>query len=818
MRIASIDILREIGVDTGGSNVQFAINPKNGDMVVIEMNPRVSRSSALASKATGFPIAKIAALLAVGYTLDELKNDITKITPASFEPTIDYVVTKIPRFAFEKFPGSVPNLSSSMKSVGEAMAIGKNFKESVQKALRSLETGLNGFSSIAGTNDIEKIEKELKKTSPDRLLYLADALRAGISPERVHELTFYDPWFIDQINEIIEIENQLVTKGMPTDKENIIWLKTQGFSDNRLAELTDCSENDIRKLRDNFNIKPVFKRVDTCAAEFKSETAYMYSTYGDSIFSETLSCESKPSDNDKVIIIGGGPNRIGQGIEFDYCCVHASYALKESGVESIMVNCNPETVSTDYDTSDRLYFEPLNFEDLIEIINIEKSSGNLLGIIVQFGGQTPLKLAKELEKNNIEIKILGTSQDAIDLAEDRDRFQKLISDLNILQPRNGIATSSDEAINIVNDIGYPVVIRPSYVLGGRAMEIVHSDEQLEKYMKEAVIVSGDNPVLIDSYLRDAIEVDIDALCDGDDIYIAGILEHIEEAGVHSGDSACSIPPFSLKKEILKELESQVKLLAQGLNVIGLMNTQFAIKGDKIFILEVNPRASRTVPFIAKVLGKPLAKIATKIMLGSKINTMNLEEANINHFAIKEAVFPFKRFTGVDTILGPEMRSTGEVMGIDKDFGMAFAKSQIGSGSKIPTGGSVFVSVKDADKDKILRPVSELISLGFEIYATDGTAEFFNKNNIKAKKINKVLQGSPHIVEMISEKKISLVFNTTETPQAIKDSKSIRRSALESETPYYTTVSGANAAVLAIKAIKNSEMTVKTIQSFGESLN
>jgi carbamoyl-phosphate synthase large subunit len=705
-----------------------------------------------------------------------------------------------------------------MKSVGEAMAIGKSFKESVQKALRSLETGLNGFNSITKTNDIEKIENELKKTSPDRLLYLADALRAGISPERVHELTLYDPWFIEQINEIIEIENQLVTKGMPTDKENIIWLKTQGFSDNRLAELTDCNENDIRKLRDNFNIKPVFKRVDTCAAEFKSETAYMYSTYGDSIFSDTLFCESKPSDNDKVIIIGGGPNRIGQGIEFDYCCVHASYALKESGVESIMVNCNPETVSTDYDTSDRLYFEPLNFEDLIEIINIEKTSGNLLGVIVQFGGQTPLKLAKELEKNNIEIKILGTSQDAIDLAEDRDRFQKLISDLNILQPRNGIATSSDEAINIVNDIGYPVVIRPSYVLGGRAMEIVHSDEQLEKYMKEAVIVSGDNPVLIDSYLRDAIEVDIDALCDGNDVYIAGILEHIEEAGVHSGDSACSIPPFSLKNEILEELEKQVKLLAKNLNVIGLMNTQFAIKEDKIFILEVNPRASRTVPFIAKVLGKPLAKIATKIMLGSKINTMNLEEKNIDHFAIKEAVFPFKRFTDVDTILGPEMRSTGEVMGIDKDFGMAFAKSQIGSGSKIPTNGSVFVSVKDGDKEKILRPVSELVSLGFEIYATDGTAEFFNKNNIKAEKINKVLQGSPHIVEMISEKKISLVFNTTETPQAIKDSKSIRRSALESETPYYTTVSGANAAVMAIKAIRNNEMTVKTIQSFGESLN
>ena len=535
-------------------------------------------------------------------------------------------------------------------------------------------------------------------------------------------------------------------------------------------------------------------------------------------FSETLFCESKPSNKDKVIIIGGGPNRIGQGIEFDYCCVHASYALKESGVESIMVNCNPETVSTDYDTSDRLYFEPLNFEDLIEIINIEKSSGNLLGIIVQFGGQTPLKLAKELENNKIDIKILGTSQDAIDLAEDRDRFQKLISNLNILQPRNGIATSSDEAIDIVNDIGYPVVIRPSYVLGGRAMEIVHSDEQLKKYMKEAVVVSGDNPVLIDSYLRDAIEVDIDALCDGDEIYIAGILEHIEEAGVHSGDSACSIPPFSLEKKILDELERQVRLLARDLNVIGLMNTQFAIKDDKIFILEVNPRASRTVPFIAKVLGKPLAKIATKIMLGNKINSMDLKEININHFAIKEAVFPFKRFTGVDTILGPEMRSTGEVMGIDRDFGMAFAKSQIGSGSRIPTEGSVFVSVKDSDKDKILNPVSDLFSLGFDIYATHGTAKFLNNNNIQTKKINKVLQGSPHIVEMISEKKISLVLNTTETPQAIKDSKSIRRSALESETPYYTTVSGANAVVMAIKAIKNNEMSIKTIQSFGQLLS
>ncbi len=818
MRVASINILREIGVDTGGSNVQFAINPENGDMVVIEMNPRVSRSSALASKATGFPIAKIAALLAVGYTLDELKNDITKTTPASFEPTIDYVVTKIPRFAFEKFPGSIPSLSSSMKSVGEAMAIGKNFKESIQKALRSLETGLNGFNTTSSTKDIKEIENHLKKTSPDRLLYIADALRVGISPEKIHKLTFYDPWFIEQIKEIIDIEAQLISKGMPSDKENVQWLKTQGFSDNRLAELTDNSEKNIRSLRENLAIKPVFKRVDTCAAEFSSETAYMYSTYGDTIFSDSLECEAKPSSKEKVIIIGGGPNRIGQGIEFDYCCVHASYALKESGIESIMINCNPETVSTDYDTSDRLYFEPLNFEDLIEIIKREKSSGNLLGIIVQFGGQTPLKLAKELEKNNIDIKILGTSQNAIDIAEDRDRFQKLVSKLNILQPENGLATSLNEAISIVDRIGYPVVIRPSYVLGGRAMEIVHSDEQLKKYMKEAVIVSGENPVLIDSYLKDAIEVDIDALCDGKDVFIAGILEHIEEAGVHSGDSACSIPPFSLDKKILNKLEKQVDLLAKDLNVIGLMNTQFAIKDDKIFILEVNPRASRTVPFIAKVLGKPLAKLATKIMLGNKIVSMDLEKKNIKHFAIKEAVFPFKRFPGVDTILGPEMRSTGEVMGIDKDFGMAFAKSQIAGGTKIPSKGSVFVSVKDSDKDKIIEPVSKLVSIGFDVFATDGTAEFFNNHNIKTKKINKVLQGSPHIVEMINEKKISLVFNTTETPQAIKDSKSIRRSALETETPYYTTVSGANAAVMAIKAINNNKITIRTIQSFGNLLS
>ena len=605
---------------------------------------------------------------------------------------------------------------------------------------------------------------------------------------------------------------------MPEDRENILLLKTQGFSDKRLSKITNKEEKEIRLLRESLEVTPVYKRVDTCAAEFNSKTAYMYSTYGDAIFSSDIANEALPSSRDKVIILGGGPNRIGQGIEFDYCCCHAAYALEELGIESIMVNCNPETVSTDYDTSDRLYFEPLNFEDVLEIIKTESSKGNLLGVIVQFGGQTPLKLARELEENKIDIPILGTPQDAIDLAEDRDRFKKLVTDLNILQPENGVAKSSSEAIEIVKKIGYPVVIRPSYVLGGRAMEIVHSDEQLKKYMKEAVIVSGENPVLIDSYLRDAIEVDIDALSDGKDVFIAGILEHIEEAGVHSGDSACSIPPFSLDKKILDELENQVKLLAKDLNVIGLMNVQFAIKDNQIFILEVNPRASRTVPFIAKVLGKPIAKLATKIMLGSKIENMNLKENVIDHFAIKEAVFPFKRFSGVDTILGPEMRSTGEVMGIDKDFGMAFAKSQIASGTMIPESGIVFVSVKDSDKNKILKPVSQLVDLGFSIIATDGTADFFNKNGINAKKINKVLEGSPHIVEEIKNNKISLVFNTTETPQAIKDSKSIRRSALEAETPYYTTVSGAIAAVLGIKSIKNKELSVKTIQSYGELLN
>ena len=819
MRNGSIAVLREIGVETGGSNVQWAVNPIDGRMIVIEMNPRVSRSSALASKATGFPIAKIATKLAVGYTLDELDNDITQVTPASFEPSIDYIVTKIPRFTFEKFPGSKPELTTAMKSVGEAMAIGRSFKESLQKALISLETGLCGLDEIeiSGKEEKSAIVRALSVQTPDRLRLIAQAMREGLSNSEIHDITMYDPWFLSQIKEIVDTEQNIKKDGLKFEKSSILSLKMAGFSDRRLSILSGQPEKKIRDFRLSSDINAVFKRIDTCAAEFEAQTPYMYSTYENTVMGEP-DCEARPSKKDKIIILGGGPNRIGQGIEFDYCCCHACFALSAKGYETIMINCNPETVSTDYDTSDRLYFEPLTLESVLEIVRIEQKDGLLKGVIVQFGGQTPLKLAKELENNKIDIKILGTSQDAIDLAEDRDRFQKLISNLNILQPKNGIATSSDEAINIVNDIGYPVVIRPSYVLGGRAMEIVHSDEQLKKYMKKAVIVSGDNPVLIDSYLRDAIEVDIDALCDGDDIYIAGILEHIEEAGVHSGDSACSIPPFSLEKKILDELERQVRLLAKDLNVIGLMNTQFAIKGDKIFILEVNPRASRTVPFIAKVLGKPLAKIATKIMLGNKINSMDLKEKNINHFAIKEAVFPFKRFTGVDTILGPEMRSTGEVMGIDKDFGMAFAKSQIGSGSRIPTEGSVFVSVKDSDKDKILNPVSDLFSLGFDIYATDGTAEFLNNNNIQTKKINKVLQGSPHIVEMISEKKISLVLNTTETPQAIKDSKSIRRSALESETPYYTTVSGANAAVMAIKAMKNNEMDIKTIQSFGQSLS
>ena len=817
LRNASINTLREIGVDTGGSNVQFAINPKDGRIVIIEMNPRVSRSSALASKATGFPIAKIAALLAVGYNLDELINDITKTTPAAFEPSIDYVVTKIPRFAFEKFPGSKPLLTTSMKSVGEIMSIGGNFKESFQKGLRSLENGLNGLNNL--NRDIEKIwtKKELKnllsQNVPERFLLVGEALRNNFSVEEVCSITKYDPWFIDQINEIIECEELVKKDGIPKDEINMRWLKSQGFSDARLSELSGLNERNVREIRHKLGVRPVYKKVDTCAAEFETKTDYMYSTYAKNLYSTNKFCESSPSKKDKVIILGGGPNRIGQGIEFDYCCCHASFALSDLNLESIMINCNPETVSTDYDTSDRLYFEPLTLEDVVEIVENESSNGNLLGLIVQFGGQTPLKLAKEFETNEINVKILGTSQDAIDLAEDRDRFKELVNSLNILQPNNGIARSSSEAIKIAENIGYPVVIRPSYVLGGRAMEIVHSPNQLEKYINEAVMVSGSSPVLIDSYLRDAIEVDIDALSDGKDVYVAGILEHIEEAGVHSGDSACSMPPFSLKEEILLKLKENIIKLAKSLKVKGLMNVQFAVKEEKVFILEVNPRASRTVPFVSKVSGIPIAKLATHLMTGKTLESLNLKEKKLDHIAIKEAVFPFKKFPGVDTILGPEMRSTGEVMGIDREFGMAFAKSQIAGGTTVPTEGVVFVSVKDTDKNNIIKPVRDLKNMGFSVLATGGTSEYLNKNGIKTKTINKVLQGSPHIVDEINNKKISLVFNTTETPQAIKDSKSIRRSSLESNTPYYTTVSGAKAAVSGIKAIKNQEINVETIQSY-----
>ena len=814
LRNASIKTLREIGVDTGGSNVQFAVNPKDGRIVIIEMNPRVSRSSALASKATGFPIAKIAALLAVGYNLDELVNDITTTTPASFEPSIDYVVTKIPRFAFEKFPGSESTLTTSMKSVGEAMSIGGNFQESVQKGLRSLENDLDGFNELSKKGFTkEEIINNLKIASPERLLFIAEAFRSGLSVDDVNSITYYDPWFLKQIEEIVLWENLIQKDGLPNDKENFKLIKSMGFSDSRLAKLINKEEEFVRKERIKLNVRPVYKKVDTCAAEFETKTDYMYSTYVGDIYNDIEYCESLPTNNKKVIILGGGPNRIGQGIEFDYCCCHASFALEDLNIESIMINCNPETVSTDYDTSDRLYFEPLTLEDVSEIINVESKKGNLLGAIVQFGGQTPLKLSKEFEINKIPITILGTNQDAIDLAEDRDRFKNLMEELNIKQPNNGIAKSADEAIKIADEVGYPVVIRPSYVLGGRAMEIVHSESQLKKYINEAVIVSGSSPVLIDSYLRDAIEVDIDTLSDGKDFYIAGILEHIEEAGVHSGDSACSMPPFSLSEEIIDELKTSVIKIAKAMNVKGLMNVQFAIKDDDIFILEVNPRASRTVPFVAKVSGNPIAKIATKIMTGVQLQNLNYEDKKIEHIAVKEAVFPFKRFPGVDTILGPEMRSTGEVMGIDREFGIAFAKSQIAGGTDVPCEGVVFVSVKDGDKEKIYKPVKELENIGFSILATGGTCDFLNQKGIAAKKINKVLQGSPHIVDEIESNNIALVFNTTETPQAIKDSKSIRRSSLENSIPYYTTVSGAIAAVSGIKAIRNGEMDVDTIQSY-----
>jgi len=816
MRNASIAVLREIGVETGGSNVQFAVNPSDGRLVVIEMNPRVSRSSALASKATGFPIAKVAAKLAVGYTLDELANEITGgATPASFEPTIDYVVTKIPRFAFEKFPGAEPVLTTAMKSVGEVMAIGRTFPESLQKALRSLETDLTGLDEIAipglgEGDDKNAVRAALGRPTPDRILKVAEALRQGASRDLVQAACKYDPWFIDQLAEIVEMEGRIRSLGLPKDEANLHTLKAMGFSDARLATLAGTSEDRVASLRRRLGVRPLYKRIDTSAAEFASPTAYMYSTYEKGLPGSSGD-EARPSDRRKIIILGGGPNRIGQGIEFDYCCCHACFALGEAGYETIMINCNPETVSTDYDTSDRLYFEPLTAEDVLEIINAEHAKGTLVGVIVQFGGQTPLKLAVPLEKAGV--RILGTTPDAIDLAEDRDRFAKLLKKLNLRQPANGIAKSAVEARAVADQIGYPVVIRPSYVLGGRAMEIVRDPAQLERYMTEAVVVSGRSPVLIDSYLSDAIEVDVDALCDGVDVFVAGIMEHIEEAGIHSGDSACALPPHSLSSEIIDELARQAAELARALDVVGLMNVQFAIKDGTAYVLEVNPRASRTVPFVAKVIGKPIAKIAARLMAGERLASFDLKERKLNHVGVKEAVFPFNRFPGVDTLLGPEMRSTGEVMGLDRDYAIAFAKSQLGAGSRVPVEGTAFVSVKDADKPRILPAVKRLHELGFRIIGTGGTQRYLESQGVPSEKINKVLEGRPHIVDALKNGEVQLVFNTTEGQAAIADSASIRRAALIARIPYYTTLSGCIAATKAIAAVKAHSLDVRPLQSY-----
>ena len=811
MRNASLAVLREIGVDTGGSNVQFAVNPENGRLIVIEMNPRVSRSSALASKATGFPIAKIAAKLAIGYNLDELKNDITMSTPASFEPTIDYVVTKIPRFTFEKFPGCNNFLSTSMKSVGEVMAIGRSFQESLQKALRSLETGLSGLDNVEfPINGSDQVSGWLSEQVPERILRIATAFRNNLSIDEVAKITKWDKWFLSQIYGIVEIERKLTTKSIPISDFTLRNIKSMGFSDKRISKLTQIPYEKIVQLKNQFNIFPTYKRVDTCAAEFSSETAYLYSCYEQNMNNQ---CEAQPSNKKKVIILGGGPNRIGQGIEFDYCCVHAAYSLSESGYETIMINCNPETVSTDYDTSDKLYFEPLTYEDVLSIINKENENGEVLGAIVQLGGQTPLKIAASLEKAGV--KILGTSVDAIDLAEDRKRFKELLQSLNLNQPSNGIATSNNSAVQIATEIGFPIVIRPSYVLGGRAMEIVHNHEQLQKYINEAVKVSGNNPVLIDSFLSNAIEVDVDALSDGTETYIAGIMEHIEEAGIHSGDSACALPPQTLSKDILNKIISQTTILAKALNVIGLMNIQFAIQEDKIFVLEVNPRGSRTIPFVAKATGIPLAKIASKIMIGDKLSSFDLKRKEMSHISVKEAVFPFARFPGTDIILGPEMKSTGEVMGIGSTFGEAFAKSQLGASINLPTRGQVFISIKDSDKKKIIPIAQKLSNLGFKICATSGTARILNDNQIETNYIKKVIEGRPNAVDAMISDEIQLVINTVEGSNAIKDSFSLRQTALMNKIPYYTTLQGAYAATLAIKVIKEKVLEVKSIQSYFE---
>jgi carbamoyl-phosphate synthase large subunit len=842
MRNASIACLREIGVETGGSNVQFAVNPRDGRLIVIEMNPRVSRSSALASKATGFPIAKVAAKLAVGYTLDEIDNDITGATPASFEPTIDYIVTKIPRFAFEKFKGSDNQLSTMMKSVGEVMAIGRNFHESLQKALRGLETGLAGLNEIENLSGAprDEILAALARPTPDRLLVAAQALREGLSVAEVHAVAKYDPWFLERLAEIVAAEEQVKRAGLPREAAAMRRLKAMGFSDRRLAWLAlqsahlqpgtrrafgrssgligeavkamtgGTTEDDVRALRHKLGVRPVFKRIDTCAAEFEAKTPYMYSTYEAPSFGEPEN-EAAPSDRRKIVILGGGPNRIGQGIEFDYCCVHACFALREAGFETIMINCNPETVSTDYDTSDRLYFEPLTAEDVLEILHVEQSRGELVGVIVQFGGQTPLKLAQALA--DAGIPILGTSPDAIDLAEDRERFAKLVNKLKLKQPENGIARSRDEAIAVANRIGYPVLIRPSYVLGGRAMEIVDGPQQLDAYIATAVQVSGDSPVLIDRYLRDAIEVDVDALADGTQVVVTGVMQHIEEAGVHSGDSACSLPPYSLSGEIVTEIERQTEALARALGVVGLMNVQFAVKDGQVYLIEVNPRASRTVPFVAKAVGTPIAKLAARIMAGEKLADLPPVIRKVDHIAVKEAVFPFAKFPGIDPILSPEMKSTGEVMGIDRDFATAFAKSQIGAGTQLPQGGTLFVSVKDSDKAAILEPVRELTELGYRVIATGGTARFLAGEGVPVEQVNKVAEGRPHIVDKIKDGEVALIFNTTEGWQSLKDSQSIRASALNARIPYFTTAAASAAVVQAIKAVKQRPLAVRSLQSY-----
>ena len=806
MRNASINCLRKIGVETGGSNVQFAINPEDGRMIVIEMNPRVSRSSALASKATGFPIAKVAAKLAVGYTLDEITNDITGNTPASFEPTIDYVVTKIPRFAFEKFKNSKGILGTAMQSVGETMAIGRNFKESLQKALVSLEVGLDGLDSIAMSK--EELQKKLGESIPQKILYVAEAFRMNFSMEEVYKKTKIDPWFLNQVKEIVNIEKEINEKNILENKQFFNFVKSSGFSDTKLSSLINRPLSDVVKKRNEFGIVPVYKKVDTCAAEFSSQTPYMYSTY-DVGLSDIRECESNPTEKEKVVIIGGGPNRIGQGIEFDYCCCQASYALSEIGYETVMVNCNPETVSTDYDTSDRLYFEPLIEEYVLEILKKESSKGKLKGVIVQFGGQTPLKLAKAIHDNGYPI--LGTSLDSIDLTEDRERFSNLINKLNLKQAENGLARSKEEAYEIAKNIKYPLVIRPSYVLGGRAMEIIHDDDQLKTYIEEAVKVSGNNPVLLDRFLNDAIEVDVDAICDGENVFVSGIMEHIEEAGIHSGDSACCIPPYSLSKEIIQEIEKQTKTLAITIGVVGLINIQFAVQGTNIYVLEVNPRASRTVPFVSKASNISVAKIATKVMTGLKLKDLNVPNKKLKTFSVKEAVFPFNKFPEVDTLLGPEMKSTGESMGIDLDFGMAYAKSQISAGNTLPKEGVVFISVNDKDKPLIKNFAKKLSNLGFEILATGRTADILNKENITCTKINKVTQGSPHVVEYLDDKKIAIVINTTSGKKSIEESKSLRRSALNNGIPYFTTLAGAIACTEAITSMKNKKMGIMPIQ-------